>query len=175
MTPPSAPLEIRHRGTHFCVAACESLVVVVCGRVVDTVDLDLIAKVQRELSDEWGHFVALTIIRAGLEMTVTDEVRERSARNMREFATTTLGSALVVESGGFRAVFFRSVLTSLQLVSRSPVKQKVFSDIGEALRWLLARPGVEAKAAAAIDSLVADVITIADEYGEPPEPPDQKS
>ena len=45
-------------------------------------------------------------------LTLEDGVREAGQDNAREFAHVNRGAALIVEGGGFRLVFFRSILTS---------------------------------------------------------------
>ena len=158
-------LEIRREAEGFCVASRGCLVVVVWGRDVVAQDLELLSEVQREVVASVGHNVVLSIIRAGLSMSVNEGVREGGQANLREFQDATLASVMVVEAGGMRAAFFRSVVTGIHLVTRTKVEQRVFDSIDEGVRWLLARPGVDPQTVAERDALIAEAFRVADLYG----------
>lgn len=160
-------MEVRCDHEHFCVASHGCFVVVVWGREVEADDLERLSEVQRAAVAACEHCAVLSIIRAGLTMAVNDDVREASQRNLREFTDVTLGSAMVVEAGGMRASFFRSVITGIHLVTRSKVPQKVFDNIDEAVRWLLSQPGLDPTTASSVDDILAGVQQLADQYGQP--------
>jgi hypothetical protein len=149
----------------FGLATYRSLIVVVWGRTVRLPDIQALTKVQRELIDRYGHFAVLTIIRAGLLMSVDDEVRRLSENNLREFQAFNRGNSMVVEAGGLRATFFRSVMTGIQLLARSPVPLKVFDNIDEAVHWVLDRPNIDPVVVAASDPIIAAAFELADRYG----------
>jgi hypothetical protein len=167
MVSSSSALEVRCEADHFCVARRGPLVVVVWGREVEGPDLERLSEVQREVVAAFGHCLVLSIVRAGLTMMVKDEVRKGGENNLREFGSTTLGSAMVIETGGLRASFFRSVITGIQLVARSRVPQKVFDNIDEALRWLLSQPKVDVATSGAIEEILVGVYAAAEQYGQP--------
>lgn len=159
-------MNLCHDEQHFCVARRCGLVVVVWGREVEAADLERLAKTQREVIAEHGHCLVMSIIRAGLSMSVKDDVRRAGEQNLRDFAATTLGSAMVVEAGGIRASFFRSVITGIHLATRSKVQQKVFDNIDEAVGWLMARPGVDMATFGASQETVAKAYELADRFGQ---------
>lgn len=158
---------VRHADARFCVASCASMVIAVWGRVAVADDVRALGRVQREVVAEHGYCMVLTIIRAGLETTLEDGVREAGQDNAREFAGVNRGAALIIEGGGFRLVFFRSILTSQQLLSRTPIKQRVFDSIDGGVQWLLERPGVEPWLLDEADSVIAAAYRCADTYGLP--------
>lgn len=161
----ASPMAIRWEEPGFCVAAHDSLVAVIWGRDARREDLEQLANAQRAAVDTHGHCAVMTVIRAGLSMSIGDGVREASEDNLREFADVHRGSALVVEAGGLRAAFFRSVITSVQLLARSPVSQKVFNNIDDSVTWLLEQPGMPADMPAARDEIIAGIYEIAERYG----------
>lgn len=157
-----------HVAERFCVAHFASLVVVVWGRVVEGPDLERLGVVQRQTVAEYGHCLTLSLIRAGLEMTVAEDVRVGGRKNLQEFEHVTVGSATVIEAGGLRASFFRSVITGIHLLARSKVPQKVLDNIDDGVRWLLERPGAGPELAAQTDAIIAGVHELADRFGSPP-------
>jgi hypothetical protein len=159
-------MEQRHSEPGFCVAVHAFLVVSVWGRVSVAADIEHLSRVQRQVVAEHGYCATLSIIRAGLSTTVTDDVREAGNANVREFAHVNRGSAMVVEGGGFRVVFFRSLLTSVQLLTRSSLKQKVFESIDDGVGWLLERPGVDPALAGEREHVIAAAYAVADAYGQ---------
>lgn len=160
-------MEVRRESTNFCVARDRALVVVVWGRDVIADDLAQLSEVQREVVGAYEHCVVTSIIRAGLSLAVKEDARKAGERNLAEFEGYTLGSAMVVEAGGLRASFFRSVVTGIQLVTRSAVPQKVFHNIDDSMRWLLAFPGVDPSTAQNVDELIAGAYALAERYGQP--------
>ncbi len=160
-------MQIVHEAESFCVAQFGPLAVVVWGRVVEGPDLARLGVVQRKAIKEFGHCVVLSIIRAGLEMTVNEDVRAGGRQNLREFEHVTLGSALVIEAGGMRASFFRSVITGIHLLARSKVPQKVLDNIDEGVRWLVERPGLAPEFPPQIDAIIAGAHKLANQFGAP--------
>lgn len=120
----------------FCVAHGGPLIVPIWTRTATAEHVDLVANVQREVLQEFPKFIVLTIIRAKLSMSVRDDVRERSRANVDEFGDRTVRSVMVVEEGGLRASFFRSVVTGVYFLSRNSKSQKVSTTIEDGLDWL---------------------------------------
>jgi hypothetical protein len=161
-------MEIRHDAPGFGIGVHGCMIAVVWGRVVEIDDIEALTKIQHTTVDQHGCCLVLSVIRAGLKMTVEDDVRKASEVNLREFEQFNRGSAMVVEAGGLRASFFRSVMTGIHFVTRSPVPQKIFDNIGDAVLWLADRPTVDAKMLDDINPLVIGAYEIADRFGQPP-------
>jgi hypothetical protein len=149
----------------FCVATHGCLVVAIWGREVELGDLHQIAEAQRRAIAKLRHCAAVTIIRATPTLGVSPEIRAVAAENMREIADVNRGTAMVVEAGGARAIFFRSIITSVNLLARKTMPQKVFTTIDEAIGWVLTRPGIDPETAAASQQIIAAVHVLADRYG----------
>ncbi|MCR9160725.1 MAG: hypothetical protein ACE37F_20565 [Nannocystaceae bacterium] len=129
-------LAIHSERPGFCVAYGGPLIVPVWTRTATAEHVDLVADAQRQLLREFPKFVILTVIRAKLSMSVNDDVRERSRANVDEFGERTVRSVMVVEEGGLRASFFRSVVTGVYFLSRNSKKQRVCTSIDDGLAWL---------------------------------------
>ena len=132
-----ARLMVRAERPGFCVADSGPLVVSIWTRTAVGEDVDLVGKVQRQVLDEYSKCIVVTIIRAPLSMAVDDEVREKGQAIIRDCGDATLRNVLVVEGGGLRANFFRSVVTGLYFLSRKSSAQKVSASIDEAMDWAL--------------------------------------
>jgi hypothetical protein len=98
-------------------------------------------------------------------MGVSPEIRAAAAENLREIVDVNRGTAMVVEAGGARAIFFRSIITSVNLLARTSTPQKVCKTIDEAVGWVLARPGIDPATAAASEQIIAATHELADHYG----------
>lgn len=149
----------------FCVATHGCLVVAVWGRGVEIDDLGQIAAAQRRAVAQHRHCASISIIRAWLSVGVSPEIRAAAAEHLQALVDVNLGSAMVVEAGGARAIFFRSVVTSVNLLARTRTPQKVFTTIDEAVGWALARPGLDPATAAASEQITAAAHELADRYG----------
>lgn len=160
-------MEICRDEPGFGIAVHGCMIAIIWGRVVELDDIKALTAIQHETVDRYGCCLVLSVIRAGIKMTVDDEVRKASEANLREFEQFNRGSAMVVEAGGLRASFFRSVMTGIHFVTRSPVPQKIFDNIGDAVLWLVDRPTVDAKMLDEINPLVVGAYELADRFGQP--------
>ena len=156
-------LDIRHREPHFAVAVHACLVIVVWDRRILPADMRLILPFERELAQR-GAFAVLSVLREGVDLGVDDKVREIGRQTLVEFADTQFASALVVEGGGLRMIAIRSILTGIQLLSRSAIKQRPFADVEAAVRWLAEQPEADAALRERPDELIAAVQSLAAEF-----------
>lgn len=161
------PLQLHHEEQGFCVASHAHLLVMVWGRDARGSDLEHLAKVQQGLIDTYGFAQVLSVIRAGLSINVPEEVREASRDNVKRFSADTRGSATIVEVAGVRAAFFRSLVTTLTLLTRSPMPQKVFTTIDEGFDWLRSLPGTNPERLGSPVQLRTGVYALADHFGSP--------
>ena len=127
-------------GVRIACASC--LVVIIWLGSPRREQMEQVTAIQRVIVAEHGYCVSLSIVQDRLSVNVGEGVKEASAENMKEFASTNLGAAVVVEQGGIRATIIRSLITGIQLVAFSPLKQRVFGSTADALGWLGARPGL---------------------------------
>lgn len=141
------------------------LIVAIWGREVVIGDLRQISEAQQRAIAQLGHCASVTIVRARPTLGVSAEIRAAAANNLREIAHLNRGTAMVVEAGGARAIFFRSIVTSVNLLARTSTPQKVFTTIDEAIDWVLTRPGIDPATAAASERIIAEVHELADRFG----------
>ena len=161
------PLQLHHREQGFCVASHAHLLVMVWGRDARGTDLEHLAERQQQVIDTHGFAQVISVIRAGLSINVPEEVREASKDNVKRFSADTRGSATIVEIAGVRAAFFRSLVTTLTLLTRSPMPQKVFTNIDEGLDWLRSLPDTKPEQLVSRSQLHAGVYALADHFGTP--------
>ena len=161
------PLQLHREEQGFCVASHAHLLVMVWGRDARGSDLEHLAEVQQRVIDTYGFAQVLSVIRAGLSINVPEEVREASKDNVERFSADTRGSATIVEIAGVRAAFFRSLVTTLTLLTRSPMPQKVFTNIDEGLDWLRSLPNTKTEQLGERTQLKAGVYALADRFGSP--------
>jgi hypothetical protein len=83
-----------------------------------------------------GNTAILTWIAAGLKLP-EKEVREVASDLFRRVAREIRCSATVVAGEGFWASAARSVLTGIQILSRTPCPARAFGRVGEASAWLV--------------------------------------
>lgn len=160
--PPSGDSMLVRRAERpgFCVANLGPLIVAIWTRTAVGEHVDLIGEAQREILREHGKCAVISIIRAELSMSVDDEVRAKGQDNIRDFGDSTVRNVLVVEAGGLRASFFRSVVTGLYFLTRKSSAQKVCSNLTEAVEWSL-EPFAQGEEGANWPDL--DVALVADE------------
>lgn len=159
-------LTLEHDEPGFAIATAGVVVVNVWGRDARAEDIARLSEIQRATVSGFGRCAVVTVIRAGLSLSVDPSVRAASAANMREFEGRCRGVTLIVESGGLRAAFFRSVIAGVQMVSRSALPQNVHSTIEAGLEWLLALPGLDCDLG--VGDLGPAIHALADRYGMQP-------
>ena len=142
-------LTIEHREEGFALASWEHVLISVWWRQLRLEDLDNLQRVQRAFLRHHDKIAAVTVLRATIRANVGDGIREKSAELAREFGERVFGSAVVIEASGVRATVFRSILTGISLLSRSPSATKPFSDVRSACDWALNHEGTPKDAHAA--------------------------
>ncbi len=85
-----------------------------------------------------GVLTLFGIVEEGAELP-SSEVRKALAIQMEKLgALGGVASALVFEGSGFRAAAVRGVATGLAIVARQPYAHRVFSNVPDAARWIVA-------------------------------------
>jgi hypothetical protein len=86
----------------------------------------------------------------------SEEVRDETVRLMKLQDMFRLGAAHVVLLDGFKGTAVRAFISTVMLIARPPVPNKVFGDAESAAAWMLPMlaPGAEAWTAVEIVSLV---------------------
>jgi len=115
-----------------------SVVIGVFETMVDADGIRIFRELHRELRPQVGMFSTLSVVVGELEMNLDNEVRRIGGEMTREFDPVALAAATVVQSGGIKAAFLRSVITGMHLVGRSTTPHRVFRKTDDALAWILA-------------------------------------
>ena len=141
----------------LCLAHHGCLVLVFWVRSPTPDNIERISALQRRVVDTHGYLVSLSSVPGDLEVSPDEATKRATANNLREFSESNLGIAVLVRQGGIRATLIRTVMTGIQLLALSPVKQRVFSELEPSLAWLRDRPGLSPAHADSILPLREDV------------------
>lgn len=145
----------------FAIARHGDLVITLWGGGVAEGNVPEFRNTIAKVIEERGQAVSLNVVR-GLKVEIGDEDREASRGLLTEFAGAYLGAALVVEGGGAKMILTRSVVTTLMLAARVPVKHKVVDSIRAGVEWLDQLAGFEL--GVDVESFTAAVATFADAH-----------
>lgn len=94
--------------------------------------------------------------------------RARMTRIIKRWENHRAASATVILAQGLVGAMHRSVLTGMQMLVPPPHPTKVFSDIGDGIRWLGPHVSEVCGADASIDELVSSVGALKDEFARRP-------
>jgi hypothetical protein len=120
----------------------------------------------QKLGDEWfrknpGKLVELVIVYPSRAMMSAEE-RHRMTQLIKRWEAHRVAAATVILATGMLGAVQRSVLTGLLMIAPPPHPSKVFSDLSEAVTWLLPhvaalseRPITEEHLRAAVEELCA--------------------
>ena len=106
-----------------------------------TVDvLKAVSASQRRLSEAHGRIAGLTLLLSSESFARPDaSVRQFGETVSHEFDGVGYASAIVLTESGLQGALIRSILTGIQLASRRPVPQRVFSNVREAVEWIVSK------------------------------------
>ena len=121
------------------------LIIGVFDTMIDGPGIQKFRELHRVLLPVVGRFSTINFVAGELEMRVDAEVRRVGAEMTREFQPTAVAGATVLRSGGIKAAFARSVITGMHLLGRSTTPHRVFATVADALDWILAVEGQEAR------------------------------
>jgi hypothetical protein len=80
--------------------------------------------------------VFLTLVEPGCEIA-SSEVRRDMAELLETYAGQLACAAIVLEDSGFRMTILRSIITAIDLASRTRFPNSVFSKVDSALTWIV--------------------------------------
>ena len=124
-------------------------VIVTINRPVEVDLVDRIEAAVRALSSRKGSKVGLVVHIAKMFPPPGDDVRDRISLGMRQFERSVCGLAVLIPQSGLGGVAWRTMHSTFFLITRTKYDKKVFSDAGDASRWLALRvPGLNASALA---------------------------
>ena len=131
--------------------------IVVYERDPEIETIDRAMRFQRELHDSLGRSLSLvTLVKAGLNMPESD-VRQHSAKLMRDNASWVNSAAVVVPESGLWTSAVMSVMAGLNLLSRASIPLRMFTDRGKASAWTLTHGDLPMAWQAPLESALADL------------------
>jgi hypothetical protein len=129
------------------VQADERQALAICGnvfvnvlRLVPTVQsIDELRRVSRQMQDKHGEqrFASLSVLEPMAVAGVADDVRKASQAYAHEFKP--LGSAIVIEGGGFRGAALRTIIAGIYLFMTKSYPHKICGTPLEGASWLAPR------------------------------------
>ena len=78
----------------------------------------------------------LTVVQADCELSTPPEVRKALAELLSTYKDNLAGAAIAFEGEGFRMTMVRSVITAINMMTRTRFPNSVFSNTTEAIDWL---------------------------------------
>lgn len=99
-----------------------------------------------------GRVQSLTLLEE-FPLTAPPETRAEAEVYARTIGEYLSKSAVVIEGGGLRATFVRSVITGMVVLSRSTYPRRVFGNLTDALYWLNQGTPRDLSPAAFLDAL----------------------
>jgi hypothetical protein len=94
-----------------------------------------------------GKIGFLTLIDPGVDLNAPSDGRRAMASFLSRNEQRIAAAAVAYEASGFKATAVRSIITAVNLASRSSFPNKVFSDTTEAMEWLAESTGTPGPAA----------------------------
>jgi hypothetical protein len=134
-------LKIVHEDGGFTVASVGPLLIGCWCRQGRLADLPPFVAEEERLIAKYPEGVRLLTILAGQNsLGSEDGLRQEAARLAKQYATAVASHATVLRASGLAAVFARSFLTGIQILSRTRYPTHVFADAGPGMRWILETP-----------------------------------
>jgi hypothetical protein len=100
--------------------------------------IDELRQVSRQMQQSHGEqFGSLSVLEPMAVANASDEVRKASEAYAHEFKT--IGSAIVIEGGGFRGAALRIIIAGMYLLKSSRYPHKICSTPLEGATWLAPR------------------------------------
>lgn len=135
-SPPSAR-SVEHHDDHI-VFVMRSYVVLIWKQQITMKGVLALARGLSQLKHERPDvkYGFLTVIRQDCKLITSSEVREALASLLKTHESVIGGAAIAYEGGGFVSAIVRSVITAINLASRSSFANAVFPSSEEATLWL---------------------------------------
>lgn len=102
--------------------------------------LEETARQQHALIAERGKISMIQVV-TGAVGKVDDAVKKKAAEMTKALEGKVFGSAIVIPGSSLSAMMLRTVVTGINMVSKSSTPQKCYGTVEEALNWLKAFPG----------------------------------
>jgi hypothetical protein len=97
-------------------------------------------KHQQALIASHGKISTLQIV-TGAVGKIDDAVKKKAAEMTKAMENKVFGSAIVIPGTSLSAMMIRTVVTGINMVSKSSTPQKCYGTVAEALTWLQSFPG----------------------------------
>ena len=134
-TGPTAAYDLLHLGQTDVVACVEPCLIVVSFAITPE-GVEAIGRGIAKLTQRQQKACSLSIVERKSGPATSPEAREALAEIARKYGKSVTGGAVVCDGTGFSATATRSVVTGINMASRSPHPTQVFATLSPALVWL---------------------------------------
>jgi hypothetical protein len=101
-----------------------------------TTTISLVRRALGDLADRHPTFGYLCILEPEAQITLPPAIREGVDAIFKRYTSRLTGLAVVFEKAGFQGTAVRSVMTAVNVASRSTHPSQVFDKLPEAASWL---------------------------------------
>ena len=127
------------RNDHVAIGAHENLLIIVWNQMPTMEDFGLVESATADLIERHASGIGLLIIIVeNNDKPPPQNVRRRNAELVARYEGKIWGMARVIEGNGLKKGVTRFVLSTMDLLSNSALKEKTVEDVGEAVTWLQA-------------------------------------
>lgn len=124
------------RDPAFLVAVTGRYVVQIIRDRATTTTVALMRRALDDLASRYDRFGYVGVIEADAQLLLPADIRNGFNAVVKRFSPRFTGAAIIFEKTGFHATAVRSVVTAINLASRSTHPNQVFADLREAVSWL---------------------------------------
>jgi hypothetical protein len=125
------------RNDHVSIGAHDNLLIILWSQMPTMEDFGLVESATADLIERNASGIGLLIIiEENNAKPPPQAVRRRNAELVARYEGKIWGMARVIEGDGLKKGVIRFVLSTMDLLSNSAVKEKTVEDVGEAVTWL---------------------------------------
>jgi hypothetical protein len=120
----------------YVVAVASRCLIHVCIDRTTSTTVSLVRRALADLSERYDTFGYLCVLEPSASVALSADVRESINAFVRRYSARFSGVAIVFEAPGFQATVVRSLVTAVNLASRTSHPTKVVDDLRSGCNWL---------------------------------------
>jgi hypothetical protein len=125
------------RNDHVAIGAHDNLLIIVWNQMPTMDDFGLVESATADLIQQNPTGIGLLIIIVeNNDKPPSQAVRRRNAELVARYEGKLWGMARVIEGDGLKKGVIRFVLSTMDLLSNSALKERTVEDVGDAVKWL---------------------------------------
>lgn|GEM_PF-2592616 len=125
------------RNDHVAIGSHDNLLIIVWNQMPTMEDFGLVESATADLIERHASGIGLLIIIVeNNDKPPPQAVRRRNAELVARYEGKLWGMARVIEGDGLKKGVIRFVLSTMDLLSNSSLKEKTVEDVADAVKWL---------------------------------------